>query len=113
MTDVTDSTTNSVQSSKRQVMRFTRDGFLAIKLPPANKVEAQMVGGLAVARQKHDVIKAALAMDYPKCDVQEGDLAILRGDAGFKAWAREVFIIDGHEFVLCPEQDVLGFEQLF
>ena len=98
---------------ERQKKQFTKEGFLAIQLPPANKIEAQMMGGLAVNRQKHDLTKATLLMDYPKFDVHAGDSAILRGDSGFKAWAREIFIMDGAEFVLCPESDIIGFEQLF
>jgi hypothetical protein len=98
---------------ERQKTQFTKDGYLAIKLPPANKIEAQMMGGLAVNRQRHDLVKAPLVMDYHKFDLSAGDVAILKADSGFKPWAREVYIIDGKEFVLCPETDVLGFEQLF
>lgn len=98
---------------KKQKVRFTKEGYLAIKLPPANKIEAQLVGGMAVNRQKHDVLKAELLMDYPRLDVSAGDIVILKGDSGFKSWARDVLVIDGVEFTLCPESDVIGFEQLF
>lgn len=90
---------------------FTKEGHLAIQLPPANKIEAQMMGGMAINKQKHDLMKVALVMAYPKFAINAGDSIIIRADSGFKSWAREVYVIEGSEFVLCPESDVIGCEQ--
>lgn len=90
--------------------RGTRAGFLAIKLPPANKIEAQVKGGIALTQHKHELLRVELVMDYKPLDIFAGQKVLLRGDAGFQAWAREVLTLNGQEFVLCPEQAVIGYE---
>lgn len=71
-----------------------------------------MKGGLALISQRTETIVADLVMDYKYGDhfLEAGrERVILRGEAGLTAWAKKIFSLDGTEYVLCPESEVIGF----
>jgi hypothetical protein len=91
---------------------FSKTGVLAIKQPQFKKIESTMKGGLAVASQRTEMISVPLVMGY-KIDGRElhpgRHEVILRGDSGLAQWSKQIFILNGEEFVLCPESAVIGF----
>ena len=95
---------------------FSIKGRLAITPPVFQKIEQKVVNGFATISQRTDVIEVDLIMDYQldgNTLLVGRDKIILRGDAGIKQWAKEKLYIDGKEFVLCPEGEVLGFTYEF
>lgn len=90
---------------------FSKSGYLAIKQPQFKKIESTMKGGLAIASQRQEMISVPLVMSY----VLDGRVispayheVVLRGDSGLAAWAKQVYIFNGEEFVLCPETAIIG-----
>lgn len=94
-------------------MLGTKKGELAIVQPEFKKVEVEVVGGIARAVARVEIIEAKLVMNY-KLDgepLKPGDGILLRADSGLKAWAKNLFrLSDGTLFVLCPESEVIGFK---
>ena len=92
---------------------FTKKGELAIIKPEFKKIETEVTGGLARITQRYEMVKAKLVMgyDYNGVQLQAGDSVILRADAGLQSWAKTSFILNGVEFVLCPESSVIAFEK--
>ena len=95
---------------------FSKNGYLAVSPPEFKKVEQKIVSGFAMISQRTDVIEVDLIMDYQldgNTLLAGHDRVILKGDAGLRQWAKEKLYIDGKEFVLCPESEVLGFTYEF
>jgi hypothetical protein len=92
-------------------------GFVAIVPPVLNKADTEHRAGLALNTSRSQVIKADLVMDYllqfasgnPQRVIAGTDKVIIRGDSGAKPWAKQIFNVDGKDFVLCPESEILGF----
>jgi hypothetical protein len=90
----------------------TLKGNLAIKQPEFKKIEAQVSGGVAMISQRVNLIEVQLVMDYEVNGIKlRGgvDKVILRGDAGVQPWAKQKLALGVHEFVLCPESQVIGY----
>ncbi len=93
-------------------MLGTKQGQLAIKQPEFKKIEIEQTGGLARAVARIELIEIELVMRYKLADVilNPGDKVLLRGDAGGNRWAQQLYRLnDGTPFVLCPEDQVLGY----
>jgi hypothetical protein len=92
----------------------SKTGMLAIKQPQFIKPDAQLRGGIALISQRTETILAELVMDYTLPDgtrLNAGkDKVILRGDAGLNAWAKKIYSLGDKEYVLCPDNEVLGYE---
>jgi len=94
---------------------ISNGNFVAIVPPGSTKVEAKVDSGFATIAQRTDVVLAELVMDFHDTS---NDLhfpakrtkVILRGDVGFNAWAKAKMMYNGKEFVLCPVDQVVGFE---
>jgi hypothetical protein len=91
---------------------FTKKGELAIIKPEFKKIETEVTGGLARITQRFEMVKAKLVMgyEYNGTMLEAGDSVILRADSGLQNWAKTTFILNGVEFVLCPEAAVIAFE---
>lgn len=93
----------------------SKKGQLAIKQPEFKGIEQKMDGGLARIAQRTDLLYAELLMGVEldgkqlQPSKEERIYIILRGTAGLPAWARQVYTLDGTEFVLCPENEVVGY----
>ena len=97
----------------RTIIRFSRDGHLAVEPPTFAKIEAKLEGGLARVAQRTDVTRVRAVMDYPKWNVHAGDVIILAGDSGLQPWAKLSYEMGSiGKFVLVPEQAIIGVEQL-
>jgi hypothetical protein len=95
--------------------KISKKGTLAVKQPEFKKIEATIKNGFALISQRVDLIKVDLLMDYDLDGIKlkaGKDRVILRGDSGLQPWAKQVLNIDGVEFVLCPENLVVGVETL-
>lgn len=94
---------------------ISQNKFVAIEPVPFKKLEAKITAGFATIAQKTDVMSVTLVMDY-YC--KENDLffdagtdkVILRGDSALQQWNKMVLNYEGKEFVLCPIEQVIGFE---
>lgn len=86
---------------------------LAVVPPVLNKIETRLVGGIALNDTRSEVLTLDLVMNFPideQTMAEAGvDKVIVRGDSGAKPWGKQVYRIDGQDFALCPEGDVLGF----
>jgi hypothetical protein len=91
----------------------TKKGILAVSQPQFKKVEAELKGGIAVIAQRINLIKVDLVLGYNfnGTELTAGDKIILRGDSGLQPWAKQVVSLDNKEFVLCPEDQILGYEK--
>lgn len=92
----------------------TRKGTLAIIAPEFKKIETEVVGGIARPTARVETVEAQLVMWYNLDGVwlAPGDSVIVRGDAGAQAWSKNPFRLkDGANFVLCPEDQVIGYRQ--
>lgn len=93
----------------------SKKGLLAIKQPEFSKIEQKLEGGLSRIAQRTDLIYAELLMGADvdgqslRPSKEERVYVILKGVAGLNPWAKQVYILDGVEFVLCPENDVVGY----
>ena len=92
---------------------ISKKGYFAIKQPEFKKIEANIVGGVARISQRDDVILYQMVMDgeYSGTMYKKGDSLMLTGEAGLKPWAKKIYNLDGMEFVLVPETEVLGFKK--
>ena len=86
--------------------------FVLIEPLKQEKVEAQVTGGIAVIRQKIQVVASSLIAEY-KAENGEwyhaGSYVILAGDSYLKGWNKNVLNINGTDFVMCPANDIIGF----
>lgn len=90
----------------------TVKGTLAITQPEFKKIEAQVSGGFAAISQRTNLVVADLVMDYDLGSVRlvaGVDKVIIRGDAGLQPWAKQRMCLGAKEFVLCPENQVVGY----
>lgn len=95
--------------------QISKKGYFAIKQPEFKKIEATVRGGIALISQRIDLIKSELVMDYEIDGLvlkANRDKILLRGDAGLQPWAKQIMSIDGEDFVLCPENIIVGYEVL-
>lgn len=90
----------------------SKKGTLAIKpLPRFQKPEVK-TGSFATIAQKHEVVAVDLAMDYEIDGIllKAGrDQVILPADSNLQQWANKKVTLGEVEFVICPEQAVIGF----
>ena len=90
----------------------TINGQVAIAPIAAVKLEAEIKGGFATISQKHNLIAAEMILDFAGNGsfYKAGDYRVLlKGDAAFTPWAKQVFEHDGVKFVLAPIGFVIGF----
>ena len=95
----------------RESQFFARKGFVAIKQPEFKKIETSIRGGIATIAQRSELIAVDVVMVYKLDDyvLHPGQhRVLLRGDAGLHPWAKQVYVYEGMEFVLCPESSVIG-----
>lgn len=95
----------------------TSGNFLAIKPVEATKITAKINNGLATVAQRTEVIVTDLVMDFKhpnaKTYMPAGEVrVILRGSAGMEPWNKQVMEYRKQKFVLCPLDQVIGFELL-
>jgi hypothetical protein len=92
---------------------ISKKGYVAVVPPEFRKIEARIEGGLARLDQRTKVLVTPLVMDYRddsrSFTVEGGWCAILEGDSGLKPWAKKRMEINGVEFCLVPESEVIGF----
>lgn len=90
---------------------ISRKGVAAIAPPKFSKIEATVKGGIAMIESRVKVITAKLIMDfaYDGRTYVAGQEVILQGDAGLKPWAKQRFELEGVEFCLVPEAEIIGF----
>lgn len=90
----------------------TRKGMVAIKPLPLYKKPEVRGGSFATIAQKHEVIAVGLAMDYELDGVvlRAGiDKVILPADANLQPWSNKRLSLGETDFVLCPEQQLVGY----
>lgn len=94
-------------------MLGTKKGEIAIEQPTFTKIEADVQGGIARIAQRAAVIEAKLVMSYMINDVwlHPGDKVIIRADSGLQPWAKNLFVLGGLSFVLCPESAIIGYRK--
>lgn len=79
-------------------------------------------GGFATITQKRQTTTSRVVMDFILPDSKHGSFptiigpddwfVILRGDAGHKPWAKEIYTMeDGLSFILVPISEILGFKR--
>lgn len=90
----------------------TRKGFLAVVAPEFKRIESEVIGGIARPVARVETVETPLVMCYNLDGVMlfPGDTVLLRGDAGAQKWAKNEFRLkDSTNFVLCPEDQVIGY----
>lgn len=79
-----------------------------------NKPDSKVEGGFARIAQKVEAAAAILVMDFHDKETdmlwRKGSRVILRGDAGVQPWNKSVLEYKGQRFVLCPADQIIGFE---
>lgn len=100
---------------KENTQAVTSGNFLAIKPVEAIKVTAKINNGLATVAQRTETIVADLVMDFKhpnaKTYMPAGEVGvILKGSAGMEPWNKQVMEYRKQKFVLCPLDQVIGFE---
>ena len=91
---------------------LSKSPTLAIKQPVFLKPVTHIKGGLALISQRTETVAVDLVMDYKLDSLileADRDKVIVRGEAGLSAWARKIYCIEGKEYVLCPDNEVIGF----
>lgn len=83
---------------------------IAIKQPLFEKIDAQVKNGFAFNGNRMNLVESEVVLGgtVDGQQVYPGDKVLLRGDAGTAAWARQLFVFQGQEFVFCPETAILG-----
>jgi hypothetical protein len=90
---------------------YSVNHHIAIKQPVFEKIETKTEHGFAFNANRINVMSVEVVMDYANDQLRlnAGDCVILPGDAGTAPWTKKVYVLDGQEFVLCPEVAILGF----
>lgn len=93
-------------------MRFSKKGELAVAPVTFTKIETELKGGIAQNASRTTIIKTTLLMSYlwEGRLIPEGTTVLLRGFAGNNPWARQSYQLNDMTFSLCPEAEVVGFE---
>lgn len=81
----------------------TCNGLVAVEPFPSQSVEKAYVGRLALASQKLALQALKVVLPY-NSKYEVGSTVYVKGDLYVQAWAKEVHEIDGHKFILLPEQ---------
>lgn len=95
-------------------------GYLQV-FPPTPRTMNKVVACTAFPKQNVEkVIKGGIAMIDKKVNLQEltvvlasdtgfypGQKVFVRGDAVVQNWSKEVFTVDGKEFILVPETAIM------
>lgn len=72
-----------------------------------HSVKTTVKSGFATIEQKSNVVE--LKLTHP-CDTRSGLTAVLvRADAYAQPWAKRVQKMNGVEFIIVPEEDVIGY----
>jgi hypothetical protein len=90
---------------------YTKKGFIAIEQPLFKKIEAQVKGGIATIAQRVELIESSVVLNYQNGDLllKTGDSVILKGDAGLHPWAKQILSFKDKQFVLVPEEQIVGY----
>lgn len=90
---------------------YTKKGFIAIEQPIFKKIEAQLKGGIATIAQRVELIESPVVLNYKSADLllKMGDSVILKGDAGLNPWAKQILSFKDKQFVLVPEDQIVGY----
>jgi hypothetical protein len=93
---------------------FSLNDRIAIEQPVFTKIEAQITNGFAMNSNRINLIECKVVW---KCRINDNlllgpeDTVILRGDAGLYPWAKQKFVHEGKEIVLCPKTDIIGYKK--
>lgn len=93
---------------------FTFNDRIAIEQPVFSKIEAQITNGFAMNSNRINLIECKVVLKCKLNDsltLEPGDQVILRGDAGLYPWAKQKFIYENKDFVLCPKTDIIGYKK--
>jgi hypothetical protein len=84
---------------------------IAIKPFEGASVETQLTGGFAAVTNRIKLVEAEVVSDYTFDEflyLREGDKVLLRGDAAFNPWAKQIISYNDVQFVLCPVDQIYG-----
>jgi hypothetical protein len=93
---------------------FSFNDRVAIEQPVFNKIEAQISNGFAMNSNRVNLIECKVVWRCTLNDsltLEPEDCIILRGDAGLHPWAKQKFIYEGREVVLCPKTEIVGYKK--
>jgi len=93
---------------------FSFNDRIAIEQPVFSKIEAQITNGFAMNSNRVNLIESKVVWKHRLNDnvlLGPEDYVILRGDAGLHPWAKQKFIYDNKEFVLCPKTEIIGYKK--
>lgn len=65
-------------------------------------METVVKGGFAMIDKKVQLQELKVVMHAADPKLEPGDTVWVRGDAIVQPWAKEVFTVEGHEFILVP-----------
>lgn len=98
---------------------LSKAGEVAIEVPRFERIESEVnKSGLAINISRHSVKTYKLVMDFRRSSDKEcfkggRDSAILAAESALQPWAKKVYKIGDQEFVLVPENQVLGFQRSY
>lgn len=85
--------------------------FIAIEPPVHSKVEAEIVGGIAITAQRINLIKQKVKLAQTALSLVPGDEVIIQADIVLEPWAKRVFNLNGVSFVLIPIDRIIGYSK--
>ncbi len=74
---------------------------------PAQHMEKVIKGGFAMIDKKVQLQELKVVFNSADPDLEPGDSVWVRGDTVIQNWAKEVFTVDGKEFILVPASMLL------
>jgi hypothetical protein len=80
---------------------------------PTISTRVEVKGGLPVIKQKEELTPLTVVFNYTDGGLafMAGDTVYVRGECCKHQWAREVFELEGKQFVLCPIEFVVAFKR--
>lgn len=83
----------------------SRNKLLACSPFPKQNVEKKVNRGLVMA--EHKISIQELELLFTSESYAKGQKVYVRGDRVMQPWAKEVFTMDGKEFILVPESEIV------
>ncbi|NBP13493.1 hypothetical protein EBU95_03725 [bacterium] len=93
---------------------FSFNDRIAIEQPVFNKIETQITNGFAMNSNRVNLVESKVVWNFKLNDnvlLEPGDYVVLKGDAGLHPWAKQKFVYDNKEFVLCSKTDIVGYKK--
>lgn len=87
----------------------TMNKFVACTPFPKQSIEKVMKGGILMVDKKVNLQELTLVFPT-KEGLKAGRKVWVRGDAAVQPWVKEVFTINGSEFILVPENFIVVYE---